>query len=90
MTALFIREVMVGGLRYPLPIERRDHCRPAQCVDGASVTEYLKRVTSSDYDDVQKLANEIGTAIDHKDQAALESYLWHRAAAQCLTERRGE
>jgi hypothetical protein len=46
-----------------------------QCADDNSVIDYLKRQFGRCFDDVKNLANEIGLAIDQKDQKAIDNYL---------------
>ena len=46
-----------------------------QCADDSSVIDTLRRQFGSRFDDVQNLANSIGSAIDQKDPKAVESYL---------------
>ncbi len=47
----------------------------ALCGEGDSVPDSLKRMLGSHFDDIEKLAAQIGVAIDHEDLNAVESYL---------------
>ena len=46
-----------------------------QCADDSSITDSLSRQFGSHFDEIKSLADAIGRAIDHHDQAAIESYL---------------
>jgi hypothetical protein len=47
----------------------------AMCAEGDSVRDSLKQMLGVRFEEVQKLATEIGVAIDHRDLNAVESYL---------------
>jgi hypothetical protein len=46
-----------------------------QCADDSSITDTLRRQFGNRFDHVQNLANSIGSAIDQKDQQAIETHL---------------